>query len=170
MEVKLIKGAVDHSVYNQFNLYKGCDLFNHFCLGVNIEDFLATVNILWPDMIQVGEYVFLVDLFEERGEEAIKAVRKLEEQFQGNKIEVEQWVNSWSVYDYFGDVNDGEYINRDSVLYDDEHMINNFCKIIKYFWEKRAKELFLDKKIVVEWGDEIMGELGLTLVMYQKRE
>ena len=77
---------------------------------------------------------------------------------------------SWRVYNYFWDVNDGEYINRDSILYDDEHMINNFCKIIKYFWEKRAKELFPDKKIVVEWGDEIMGELGLTLVMYQQWE
>ncbi len=170
MEVNLIKGPIDNEVFKEFSIYKGYNLFYHFCQGVSVEDFLATANILCPDMIQVGEYVFLADLFRERGENAIKKVHRLEAQFQENKEEVEQWVNSWSVYEYFEDVDDGKYINRDSVLYDDEHMINNFCKIIKYFWEKRAKELFPDKNIVVEWGDEIMGELGLTLVMYQKRE
>lgn len=40
--------------------------------------------------------------------------------------------------------------------------------MVQYFWDKRLKELFPDKKIIVEIGDRIMGERGLTVTVYQE--
>ena len=47
-------------------------------------------------------------------------------------------------------------------------MLYEFAKAIQYFWQKRFDELFPDKNVVVEIGDDIMGEEGVTVTVYQK--
>ena len=46
--------------------------------------------------------------------------------------------------------------------------IEEFAKAIQYFWQLRVNSLFPSRDIVVEIGEEIMGEEGLTVTLYQK--
>lgn len=43
-----------------------------------------------------------------------------------------------------------------------------FCDVLVYNWQQRLKELFPHKKIIVETGYEIMGELGVTITVYEE--
>ena len=84
----------------------------------------------------------------------------LEKQFNYDKTQIEQWVNSESLGDFF--------IGKYTKSLDNDKMIDEFAKVLVYYWSRRAKELFPDRNIVVEVGNEIMGELGLTITMYEK--
>ena len=84
----------------------------------------------------------------------------LEKQFNYDKTQIEQWVNSESLGDFF--------IGKYTKSLDNDKIIDEFAKVLVYYWSRRAKELFPDRNIVVEVGNEIMGELGLTITMYEK--
>ena len=43
-----------------------------------------------------------------------------------------------------------------------------FSDILVYNWQQRLNELFPQKKFIVETGNEIMGELGLTITVYER--
>ena len=84
----------------------------------------------------------------------------LEKQFNYDKTQIEQWVNSLSLGEFF--------IGKYTKSLDNDKIIDKFAKVLVYYWSRRAKELFPDRNIVVEVGNEIMGELGLTITMYEK--
>lgn len=155
---KLLNGIIDNEIFNEFNEQKGYDLYSHGCNGCIIEDYLAIANIFCPDIIEVDNYIFLADMFEERDEDAKEKIRTLEEQFN-TKEDIEKWVNSKSVGEFF--------IGQESLSLNNNNILNQFCNTIKFFWENRLKELFPERKVMVEIGNEIMGELGLSITMYQ---
>ena len=49
-----------------------------------------------------------------------------------------------------------------------QEMIQQFGDVIVYFWKNRVKELFSEKEIIVELGNDLMGEFGLCITMYEK--
>jgi len=51
---------------------------------------------------------------------------------------------------------------------ENDKIIDEFSKVLVYYWNRRAKELFPDRNIIVKVGNEIMGELGLTITMYEQ--
>lgn len=155
---KIIYGIVDNKIFYEFSEQKGYDLYSHACNGCIIEDYLSIANIFCPDVIEIGKYIFFADMFEERGYDAKKRIEELEEQFQ-NKKDIEKWVNSKSVGDFF--------IGQESPSLDNYKILIKFCETIKYFWEMRLKEIFPEKEMIVEFGDGIMGELGLSVTMYE---
>lgn len=55
----------------------------------------------------------------------------------------------------------------DESVYKDK-LIEEFGKAIKHFWELRFNEIFPERNVLVEVGDGIMGERGLTVTVYQK--
>lgn len=73
---------------------------------------------------------------------------------------IEQWVNSWNIGDLF--------INCTDESYQNDSLIMQFCDVLVYNWQQRLKELFPHKKIIVETGYEIMGELGVTITVYEE--
>lgn len=134
---------------------------------VSAKDIFAIPYILTPDFIQIKDYVFVADLFNRYGEKTttiakhIKKVEALEKQFDGDTVKIEQMINSWSLIDFF--------CTQHSMNPLSEEEIETFGDILVYFWSKRLKELFPDKDIIVETGNEIMGELGLAITVYQRR-
>ena len=70
------------------------------------------------------------------------------------------FVNSWSLADFFLLASD-ESVHKDKI-------IEEFGKVIKYFWELRFKEIFPERSVVVEVRNGIMGERGLTVTVYQE--
>lgn len=157
---KLNKGIVDNKIFEEFDEQKGISLFNHSANCCSIDDFLSIAYTLCPDIVEINEYIFVSDLFDAEGEEAFERIRRLEQQFNGDKVKIEQWVNSTSLGDFF--------IGSYTPLMDNDKIIDEFSKLLVYFWGRRMKELYPNRNIVVEIGDEIMGELGLTITMYEK--
>ena len=143
------------------------DVIEEVFVRVSARDIVAIPYILTPDFIQIKDYIFVADLFNRYGEktttiaEHIKKVEALEKRFNGDAVKIEQMINSWSLIDFFCTQ------HSKTPLTDEE--IETFGDILVYFWSKRLKELFPDKDIIVEIGNEIMGELGLTITVYQSR-
>lgn len=158
-EIILYPGNVNNELFNEFYEKKGGSLFNHACNCCEIEDFLAISYVLCPDIIEVNGYVFLADLFEERGKEAINEIRRLERQFNYCKKDIERWVNSISLGEFF--------FGRDTPSMDNDKILQSFGEVLVYNWTKRFHEVFPNKNIVIEIGNEIMGELGLTITIYE---
>lgn len=69
-------------------------------------------------------------------------------------------INTWSIGDFF--------IGDSSDLMDNEKVIQQFGDAIVYFWKNRVKELFPQKEIIVELRNDLMGEFGLCITMYEK--
>lgn len=92
--------------------------------------------------------------------EEFEKIRRLEEQFNCDKTKIEQWVNSTSLGEFF--------IGSYTKSMDNDKIINEFAKVLTYYWGMRVKELFPDRNIVVKVGNEIMGELGLAITMYEQ--
>lgn len=66
------------------------------------------------------------------------------------------------------DIDDASFFVGDSSeLMDNEKVIQQFGKAVAYFWKCRVKELFPEKEIIVELGNDLMGEFGLCVTMYQ---
>lgn len=159
-KVNLYAGIVKNKIFNTFYEQNGVSLFNHASNSPSIEDFLSIAYVLCPDIIVVEDYIFLGDLFEERGEDAIDEIRRLEKQFNYCKRDIERYVNSRSFGDFF--------LGKDTPSMNNDILLKQFGDILIYNWTRRLKELFPSRNIRVEVDQEIMGELGLSITMYEE--
>jgi hypothetical protein len=150
--MKVYKSIADNEIMKYFKIIMGRSLMNHASNTCGIEETLAVASVLCPEVIEINGYVFISEFYNGN-------IDSLEEQFKYNKKEIEMFVNSWSLADFFLQASD-ESVHKDEI-------IEEFGKVIQYFWRIRMKELFPEKKIVVELGDAIMGERGLTVTVYQ---
>lgn len=157
--VNMYEGIVKNAIYKEFAKKNGASLFNFAANNCSIEEFISISYVLCPDFIEVNGYVFISDLFATEGEEGINEVRRLEQEFNYDKKKIEQWVNSWSLGDFF--------IGKHCESMDNDRILEQFGKVLIYNWSRRLNELFPEKKMVVEIGNEIMGELGLTVTVYE---
>lgn len=151
--MKVYKSIADNEVMKHFKIIMGRSLMNHASNTCGIEETLAVASVLCPEVIEVKGYVFISEFYNGN-------IESLEKQFNYNKKGIEMFVNSWSLADFFLQASD-ESVHKDEI-------IEEFGKVLLYFWKLRMKELFPDKKIVVELGDSIMGERGLTIIVYQE--
>lgn len=151
--MKVYKSIADNEIMKHFKTIMGRSLMNHASNTCGIEETLAVASVLCPEIIEVNGCIFISEFYNGN-------IDSLEEQFKYNKKEIEMFVNSWSLADFFLQASD-ESVHKDEI-------IEAFGKVIQYFWGMRMKELFPDKKIIVELGDEIMGERGLTITVYQE--
>lgn len=158
-KVSLHRSVVDEQIFHEFEEQRGVNLFNHSANSNFIDDFISVAYVLCPDFINVNGYIFIADFFEVRGEEEINKLQRLEEQFNHDKKHIEQWVNSWSFGDFF--------LGKNCRSMNNEKILMQFGDILVYNWSRRVKELFPDKSITVEYGENIMGEFGPTITLYE---
>ncbi|WP_186423455.1 hypothetical protein [Lacrimispora celerecrescens] len=159
-KINVFKSIVNAEIFQEFEEQRGISLFNHSSNSNFIDDFISAAYVLCPEMVEIKGYVFISDFLNSTDESAIDTVNELERRFNGNIENIEKSVNSWS----FGDFFLGKYCKS----MENEKILKQFGDILVYFWTKRAKELFPQKNIVVEYGDGLMGELGLSVTMYQQ--
>jgi hypothetical protein len=126
---------------------------NHVANTCSIDNFIAVSSILCPEIIEIEGYIFISEFYHNN-------IQELKKQFDNDRKKIEQWVNSWSLGDFF------VAAYTDSI--ENERIIKQFGNVLVYFWERRLNELFPDKKIIVEIGENIMGENGLTITIYQE--
>ena len=96
-------------------------------------------------------------------EEVLQKVYDLKQMCDGDRKKMEMTVNSWSVFDLLAIY--GIELEDSS----DDSIVEEYAEILLYFWQLRVKNLFPDRQINVELGYEIMGELGLTITVYQSQ-
>jgi len=150
--MKVYKSIADNEIMKYFKTTMGRSLMNHASNTCGIEETLAVASVLCPEVVEVNGCVLISEFYNGN-------IDSLEEQYKHKKKDIEMFVNSWSLADFFLQASD-ESVYKDEI-------IEEFGKVLQYFWSARMKELFPDKKIVVELGDAIMGERGLTITVYQ---
>ena len=146
------KGIVSDEIFGEFSAQNGVTLINHAANSSSIEDTLAVAKLFCPDFIEVDGCIFVLEFYQDN-------IEKLKVQFSNDKKKIEMFVNSWALGDFF--------IGAYSESIENEKIIMEFGKALVYFWERRLRELFPKRTIIVEVGEEIMGESGLTIMVYQ---
>ncbi len=157
-----------NNVFNELilNLFdsekrEGCGTLADYALkNCGIDCIIAVAKLLHPDFVCIKDYVFIKDFWERYGNGSDKDLEELEKRFNYDKKQIEMCVNSWSLGDFF--------VGCDDELLNNEAVLKEFGEILVYYWRRRANELFPDKNVIVETGDEIMGEFGMTITLYEK--
>jgi len=161
-EIKIFKSIVDETIKEEIEDAKWCtDLIQYAAFKCKIDGLIAATALFCPEIIQVKDYVFVKQFWNCSIEESIERISRLEEQYSGDKKAVEMSVNTWSIGDFF--------IGEASKLMDNDKVILQLGNAIVYFWKCRVRELFPQKKIIVELGKNLMGEIGLCVTMYEEK-
>ncbi|MEI5906577.1 hypothetical protein WAK64_05840 [Bacillus spongiae] len=73
-----------------------------------IEDFIAISSVLCPEVIEVKGHNFISEFYQSNLEE-------FEEQFNGDRKQIEQFINTWSLGDFFLEDYTDSVENKNSV-------------------------------------------------------
>ena len=118
----------------------------------SIEQYLSVVSVLWPRIVEVNDCIFIGEFYNSN-------YQALEQQFSGDKRKIEQHVNTWSLGEFF-------LLSRNESV-DNDAIFDEFCEVVNFFWRLRVRELFPERRVVVETGEELNGESGVAITMYQ---
>lgn len=149
--MNVFKSIVDEKILQSFSEIRGRSLMNHVSNSYNIEMAIGFAGLFCPEVVEDDGCILISEFYNGNMEE-------LKEQYKSRK-EIEIFVNSWSLTSLLKDVDGLDY----SINYIDE-----FAKAIQYFWQLRFNLLFPNRDIVVEIGENIMGEDGVSVTVYQK--
>lgn len=159
--VKIFKSIVDETIKNEIIKANWCtDLIQYGTYKCKMDGLIAAAYLYCPQIIQVKDYIFIKQFWNCSAEESMNRIRRLEEQYGCDKKSIEMSVNTWSIGDFF--------IGDSSEFMDNEKLIQQFGDAVVYFWKMRVKELLPEREIIVELGNDLMGEFGLCITMYEE--
>lgn len=147
----VFQSIVDEKILQNFSEVRGRSLMNHVANSYSIEMAIGFASLFCPEVVEDDGCIFISEFY--NGD--IEGLKKL---YKSRK-EIEMFVNSWSLTSLLKDFDELDY---------SKSYIDEFAKAIQYFWQIRFNFLFPDKDIVVEIGEEIMGEYGTSITAYQK--
>jgi len=151
--MKVYESVVSDTLLQHFQEQRGRTLMNHAANSVGIEDTLAVSDVLWPTIVEDDGHVFIADFYN-------KNLERLKAQFHNDKRAIERQVNAWSLADFF--------LLASSPSVDSDVLITKFGEVLHFFWSLRLKTLFPGREFVVEVGEDIEGERGLSITFYEK--
>ena len=149
--MKKYKSIVNEMILNDFSEIRGRSLMNHVSNSYDIEMALGFASLYCPEIIEVDGCIFIAEFYNGN-------IESLKKQFK-NRKNIEMFVNSWSLTSLL--------VYNEKINYNINY-IDEFAKAIQYFWQIRVHEIFPDRNVVVEIGEKIMGEDGLSVTMYQQ--
>ena len=144
--LKLLLGSPDNSL---------------FCLSENKIDIRQTLKVAYllaPEFVEVEGHVFFKDIFDSETDQAIEELHEMQKKHTKKEIEIA--VNAWSLGGFF--------IGDDSDEMDDENILKQFAEVLSYFWSRKLAEDFPKRKMRVEYGDGLGGELGIAITFYEE--
>jgi hypothetical protein len=124
---------------------------------VDLEHTLAVSAVFWPDIVEDEGHVFIGYFYREPHLDQLKL------QFGADKRRIERWTNAWALADFFR----GSQL-ADSPFSPDPVLLNAFGEALQLFWSLRLKALFPERRFQVELGENIEGEDGLTITVYEE--
>ena len=160
-KIEVFESVINSSIFNEMEKINWCtDLAQYATYKCNIDGLIASAYLFCPPIIQVKDYIFIKQFWNCSDEESTNYIDKLEEQYHFDKKTIEMHVNTWSIGDFF--------VGNTDELMDNIEILNQFGNAIVYFWQRRVKDLFPDRKIIVRLGNNLMGEFGLCVTMYEE--
>jgi hypothetical protein len=87
-------------------------------------------------------------------------LEKLKEHFNNRKQKIERWVNAWSLADFF--------LLAYTSSVEDPQLLEAFGETLRFFWSLRLQTLFPNREFIIEIGEAIEGENGLSITLYEK--
>ena len=158
--IKIFESVINSNVINEIEDANWCtDLAQYATCKCKIDGLIAAAYLFCPQLIQVKDYIFIEQFWNCNKEASFENISELEEQYHNDKKAIEISVNTWSIGDFF--VGESKFMDNDNILI-------QFANAIVYFWKSRVKDLFPDRKIVVKLDNDLMGELGLCVTMYEE--
>lgn len=158
--MKVDESIVKESILTHFHKQYGRTLMNNAANTCGIEETLSVASVFWPVLLEIEDCIFVEEFFY-NGSDPVEKFHSLMRQFHEDKRQVELFANAWSLADFF--------FMADSPSVHDDTLITAFGEVLKFFWTMRLKTLFPERNFVVEVGDAIAGERGLTITFYQER-
>jgi hypothetical protein len=149
--VKKYESIVSESILESFLQIKGNTLMNHVSNSYDIEMAIGFASLFCPEVVEDDGCIFIAEFY--NGD-----MEGLKRHYKTRK-EIEMFVNSWSLQEMLAD--------NDQLNYDIDY-IGEFAKAIQYFWQLRMDTLFPNRNVVVEIGETILGENGLSVTVYQQ--
>jgi hypothetical protein len=150
--MKKYESVVNEKILNAFSEIRGRSLINHVSNSYDIEMAIGFASLYCPEVIEIDDCIFIAEFYNGN-------IDRLKAQYKSRK-EIEIFVNSWSLTSLLS--------NNEKINYNVDY-IDEFAKAIQYFWQMRIKELFPNRKVIVEIGEGIMGESGLAVTVYQEQ-
>lgn len=160
-DYKVYKSVVDKEIKKELREADWCrDLIQYATYKCKIDGLISSAYLFCPQIIEIEGYIFIEQFCEyEEGEEQ-EFINKLKEQYNNDKKNIELSVNTWSIGDFFS--------GETSELMNNLEILTEFGKALMYFWKLRVRELFPDRKIKIELGNDLMGEYGLCITMFEE--
>lgn len=151
--MKTYNTIADNKILTQFEDQRGENLFNLFQNSVNIEQALACSSLFWPEVVEVEGHYFIREFYNDFD------INELKKSFKNDKREIERRVNVWSI--------SGLFLMSQTDSIENDEIFDEFCKVLKFFWELRFKTLFPDKLFTVEVVYQLYGENGMAITVYE---
>lgn len=159
-KINIFESVIDNDIVNEIEEARWCtDLVQYAAYKCRIDGLVASAYLFCPQIIQIKDYIFIRQFWNHGIEESMDYIDRLEKQYQNDKKAIEMSVNTWSIGDFF--------VGDASGLMDNPEIITQFGNAIVYFWKNRVKDLFPDKNIVVRLDNNLMGEFGPCITMYE---
>jgi hypothetical protein len=152
MGMHKFESIMSNDIMREFKKIRGRTLMNHSFNSCSIEAAISIASVFCPEIIEVGDYIFISEFYNGN-------IDSLEKEFNKDRKKIEMWVNSWALADFFREAYDNSV--------DNDKILEEFGKAIKHFWSLRFRDLFPDRNIAVEIGDNMLGETGLAVTVYQ---
>lgn len=158
-KVNIFDSVVESSFIDKIENAAWCtDLVQYATYKCKIDGLIASAYLFCPEIIQIKDYIFIKQFWNCSAEESADCIERLEKQYSDKKT-IEMSVNTWSIGDFF--------VGDSSELMNNDEVIMQFGKALVYFWKNRVKELFPEKKIIVRLDNDLMGEFGLCITLYE---
>lgn len=158
---KVYESVVDKKIKKEISEADWCpNLIQYATYKCKIDGLISAAYLFCPQIIEIEGYVFIEQFCEyEEGEEQ-NFISKLKQQYNNDKKSIELSVNTWSIGDFFS--------GETSELMNNLEVLTEFGKALMYFWKLRVHELFPEREIKVELGNNLMGEYGLCITMFEE--
>lgn len=162
-EIKILNNIIKENMMDKFypkHKENGFTMFNYATWKCGIDGLIAATQIYAPEIVCYNNYVFIKDFLVAGSITSIEEkIARLEKQYHYDKRSIEMSVNTLSIGDFF--------VGERSVLYDDNEVINQFADCLVYFWKQRVQKVLPNRNIVVKAENDIMGEYGKSITLYE---
>lgn len=125
------------------------DLFQYISFNMQPDDILIVGKLLFPDIVQVDNCVFLKTNYNREVYESIKV------KYGNNHQKIEYEINSIHIYDIFAH-------SADNVS---NRSFNEIAVLLQFSWKIYFKEILPNKRVIVEHIDNQI-EYGSILTFY----
>lgn len=143
--------VINEKILREFSDIKGVSIMNHVSNSYDVEMAIGFASLYCPNIVEVESCIFIEEFYNNN----IDSLKK----YYKTKKDIEIFVNSWSLTSLLGE---------NDKIENKKHYIDEFAKAIQYFWKLRVDKLFPKKNIIIKIGENIMGEEGTSVTMFEK--